>query len=224
MESAYAVTLPPRERRLAARLEGFGDIVFGVAVSQCALQLPTVAGHVDLARGASLAAYFGTFAVLVTLWLSFHRLVSESFRPAGIDLPLAFAYLAFVTLMPFAMFSITHERESVDAARAAVAEYSIIFACLLFIGAIMTIRNMRRGWYFMDTGDREFAWRGFVRRVTLAIVICIACAIDLIFGPVESSWGFSLLFIAPRLARAVFRKPPTPARLRITPPAPIGHA
>jgi uncharacterized membrane protein len=218
VESAYAATLPPRERRLAGRLEGFGDIVFGFAVSQCALQLPTDHGHVDLARSASLGAYFGTFAVLASLWLSFHRITSESFRPTRVDLLLAFGYLAFVTLMPFAMFSITHERESLAAARAAVAEYAIILSVVLLLGATMTLRNLRRGWYLQSEEDRQFAWHAFVRRLALGVVVAITCAIDLVFGPVASSLGFVTLVVVPRLSRTLFRHPPAPASLRIAPP------
>ena len=221
MESAYAATLPPRERRIAGRLEGFGDIVFGFAVSQCALQLPTIQGHVDFGRPVSLAAYFGTFAVLSSLWLTYHRVMSESFRPTGLDLFLAFAFLAFVSLMPFAMYSLSHQHQSIAAARAAVAEYALLFTILMLIGAIMTLRSLRRGWYFLNPSERDFSWRAFVRRVSLAFVLGIACAIDLIFGPVLSTFAFPFMGIVPRIVRLVFHRAPSPQRLRI-PPQPIG--
>jgi uncharacterized membrane protein len=218
VESAYAATLPPRERRLAVRIEGFGDIVFGFAVSQCAIQLPLLRGHVDIARGASLAAYFGTFAILVSLWLTFHRILSESFRPKGIDLFLAFAYLAFVTLMPFAMYSLSHQTQSLEAARTAIAEYAILFAILLLIGAILTLRNLRRGWYVMGADDRDFAWIAFVRRVSLACVLSLALGLDVFVGPIQSSASFVLMAVAPAIVRLRVRHAPQAARLRIPTP------
>ncbi len=218
VESAYVATLPPRERRLAARLESFGDIVFGFAVSQCAIQLPLLHGRIDLARSASLLAYFGTFAILVSLWLTFHRVMSESFRPTGIDLLLAFAYLAFVTLMPFAMYSLSHETTSFTAARRAIAEYTTLFATLLLIGAVLTLRNLRRGWYVISPEDRTFAWVALVRRCGLALVLFLVLIIDLFVGPTQSSVFFPLMAVVQWIVRLRVRHAPQAARLRIPTP------
>jgi uncharacterized membrane protein len=218
VESAYAATLPPRERRLAGRLEGFGDIVFGFAVSQCAIQLPVLHGHIDLARIANILEYFGTFAVLVSLWLTFHRVMSEGFRPRGIDLFLAFAYLAFVPLMPFALYSLSHETESLAAARTAIAEYTILFATLLLLGATMVLRNLRRAWYVMSVEDRTFAWVAFVRRSGLALVLLLVLVIDVLVGPTQSSFIFPLMAVVQWVVRRVVRRAPTSTRLRIPVP------
>jgi len=215
MESAYAATLPPRERRLAARLESFGDIVFGFAVSQCVIQLPLLHGRIDLERSANLAEYFGTFAILVSLWLTFHRVMSESFRPTGVDLLLAFVYLAFVTLMPFAMYSLSHETASLSAARRAIAEYTTLFATLLIIGAILTLRNLRRGWYVISQEDRNFAWTALVRRSALALVLILVLTIDLLVGPTQSSLFFPLMAVVQWVVRARFKIAPPSTRLRI---------
>jgi uncharacterized membrane protein len=215
VESAYAASLPPRERRLASRLESFGDIVFGFAVSQCAIQLPLLHGRLDFARTAYLAEYFGTFAILVSLWLTFHRVLSDGFRPKGIDLFLAFAYLALVTLMPFAMYSLSRETASIGAARAAIAEYTVLFATLLLIGAFVTIRNLRRAWYVMSIEDRTFAWLAVVRRSALASVLVLVLIIDVLVGPTQSSFVFPLMAVVQLIIRRVVRRPPPSTRLRI---------
>ena len=214
MESQYAATLPIRERRLAGRLEGFGDIVFGFAVSQCALQLPTVAGHADISHVISLIAYFGTFAILASLWLTFHALMSGCFRPGRIDTFLAFSYLALVTLMPYALYWTSHRQPTLDSARSAVGQYALIFALLLILAAIVTIRNLRRGWTMLDDDERIYQWRGIVRRVTLGTVIGLAFIGDLIFGPIAGSVMFMTLWIAPRITAQLF-KVPRPGLLRI---------
>jgi uncharacterized membrane protein len=143
---AFSETLTPRQRRLGGRLEGFGDIVFGFAVSQCALQLPTSNGHVDLAQPFALLLYFATFALVASLWLIFHRLMSGTYVPVGVDLFLAFAYLALVSLIPYAMYAITHTTATTLAgARAAVAAYTAIYAAMTLISSILSMRNLRRG-------------------------------------------------------------------------------
>jgi uncharacterized membrane protein len=209
MESAYAASLPTRERRLAGRLEGFGDIVFGFAVSQCAIQLPHVDGHAEIGSVASLAIYFGTFAILASLWLTFHHLMSGSFKPAGVDLFLAFAFLALVTLLPLALYSTSHQVVSLEAARLALAQYAAVFGSLLVVGALITLRNLRRGWYVLSDEDRDHAWRGLTRRIALGIVVLVALAVDLIFGPIQSSFIFMTMWFVPRIVRMVL---PTPRK------------
>jgi uncharacterized membrane protein len=218
---SFAATLAPRERRLAARLEGFGDIVFGFAVSQCALQLPYANGHVSLAQPISLLLYFGTFALLASLWMTYHRLLSGSYRPRQIDLFLAFAYLALVSLMPYAMYSITHEEESLAAARSALAEYSSLFAAIMALASVLTLRNLRRGWWTLDDEERDITWMAFARRCTLCVIMTIGLAVDLTLGPSASGIPFFAIFPAMMLIRMRFSKAPTTDRLRLRAPAPL---
>ncbi len=181
---AFAETLTPRERRLAGRLEGFGDIVFGFAISQCALLLTNAGGRVDLSRPAALAVYIGTFALLASLWLIYHRMMSSAFKPAGIDLVLAFSYLALVSLMPYAMYALTHQVASLEAARVAFAEYSALYALLTALAAAITMRNLRRGWYGFADGERDLVWLGFVRNCAVCTFMSIGLVVDLATGPV----------------------------------------
>jgi uncharacterized membrane protein len=161
-ETAFPATLTARERRLSGRLEGFGDIVFGFAVAQCALQLPTTNGHVDLAQPLALAFYFATFALVATLWLIFHRLMSGTYVPSGIDLFIAFAYLALVSLIPYGMYSLTHGAPTLARARSAVGAYTAIYATMALLAAILSMRNIRRG-YFLSRRRRSRSRVGDVR-------------------------------------------------------------
>jgi uncharacterized membrane protein len=216
-EGSFAARLSVRDRRLALRLEGFGDIVFGFAVSQCALQLPTVNGHVDVAHVWNLFYYFGTFALLASLWLTYHRLMSGPFKPSGIDLFIAFTYLALVSLMPYAMYSVSHATESLASARTAVAAYALIFALLMGLAAVLTLRNLRRGWWDLDDEGRGFTWIAFLRRCVVFALMMLGFATDLVFGPAQSSIPFCCLFIANLVIRIRFKKAPTAAAFRIAP-------
>ncbi len=222
LEASFDSTLTRSQRRLAGRLEGFGDIVFGFAVSQCALQLPTVRGHVDLTHPLALLFYLGTFTLLASLWLTYHRLLSVTYVPSGVDLVLAFAFLAVVSLMPYAMYSVSHQTATFEDARAAVAEYAILFAMLMAIAAFIGIRNLRRGWWYLDDDERRTNWVACVRRCFLCGVMAAATGVDLIFGPTISTIPFLTIPIGLRLIRVFVKRTPTTAALRVTnsPPSP----
>jgi len=215
---AYVATLPRHERRLAGRLEGFGDIVFGFAVSQCALQLPVSGGHVELvAKPFGLFLYFATFAILASLWLNYHRLMSGAFRPAPLDLFLAFAYLALVSLMPFAAFAITHYTATLASARLSVATYAGIYAPLSAITATLYIRNLRRGWHTSDSAERDRTWRGFQRALALTVLVSGALIVDLVAGPDWGGFSFFVIPVVIRVLRMRFPHAPSAENLRIPP-------
>jgi uncharacterized membrane protein len=223
-ELAFSATLTSRQRRLAGRLEGFGDIVFGFAVAQCALQLPSTNGHVDFSQPVALAIYFATFALVASLWLIFHRLMSGTYVPSGIDLFLAFAYLALVSLIPYAMYAISHTTSTFDngnseiaapltlaRARSAVAAYTGLYATMTFLASILSVRNLRRGYAYLSDEDRRLSWLSFMRQAILCVMMLGALVIDRLLEP---SWaGFELLFIFPaiRIGRMLFPRAPAGA-------------
>ena len=204
--SPFGATLSPRERRLAGRLESFGDIVFGFAVSQCALQLPTAHGHVDLAH---------PFALIASLWLIYHRMLSGTYRPSGIDLIVAFSYLALVSLVPYAMYALSHETQNFVSARAAVAEYTALYGTMTVLSSVLTYRNLRRGYFYLDGDERTHAWGSLLRHIVLCVMMFGGCAVDVKYGPAIG--GCFLFLIAPaiRLTRIAFGRLPSPARLGI---------
>jgi uncharacterized membrane protein len=216
-EGSFSASLPIRERRLASRLEGFGDIVFGFAVSQCALQLPYAHGHVSLAQPVSLLLYFGTFALLASLWMTYHRLMSGAFMPTRIDLFLAFAYLALVSLMPFAMYAITHidENTGYSSAQAALAEYTSLFAAMMTLASVLYMRNLRRGWWTFDDEERNKTWASFVRVCILFAVMSVAFVVDAAFGPGYCAIVFFAIFPAMAFARRRLSIAPSAETLRV---------
>ena len=207
LHRSFSATLSARERRLASRIEGFGDIVFGFGVSQCALQLPTDRGHVDLSRPLSLLIYFFTFALIASLWITFHRMMSSTFRPAGSDLVAAFAYLALVSLMPYAMYA-THIAASLAAARSALLEYVIIYAATSAVAAFITWRNLRRGWPYVDAIERDSIWLSFLRRSIVCVFMIVGATIDYFFGPTPGGLSLLLIIVALRIARTRYGRAP----------------
>jgi len=224
VENSFSATLSARERRLAGRLESFGDIVFGFAVSQCALQLPYVRGSVDISHPLALLLYFGTFAVLASLWLIYHRVLSGTFKPTGIDLVIPFAYLALVSLVPFAMYQLSHNA-SADSARSALFGYLILYTLMTALAATLALRNLRRGYFFLTEEERNFAWVVFLRQAVLSAMMAGGLVLNYYFG--ASIGGFFLFLIIPaiRVARTRFKRAPSAQRLGVsTVPAVTGSA
>jgi uncharacterized membrane protein len=170
---------------------------------------------VDISRPVSLAVYFGTFALLVSLWLIYHRMVSAGFRPAGLDLFLAFAFLGLVSLMPYAMYAQIHDTASLRAATAAVAEYSLLYSVLMAIGATVNVRNLRRAWYDFAEPERDRTWLAVIRQTILAAVMAIGLVVDLTLGPTWTGYTYVTIFLLMRIARSRFGRAPSAAKLRI---------
>lgn len=90
--------------RFKRRIEAFSDIVFGLSLSQLALQLALPDRASELVdHPLRYAIFFGTFAIICLTWLSHHRMFQLAFEPYPLDIGLNFAYLAFVAMLPFAM-------------------------------------------------------------------------------------------------------------------------
>lgn len=169
----------------------------------------------DLSRPAALLSYFGTFALLVVLWLTYHRMMTGPYKPLRIDLFLSFGYLALVSLFPYAMYSMTRGRESAVTTRAAIAEYAILFALMMGFAAVVTLRNLRRGWWTLDAEDRALNWTRFVRMCVLCVMMGFAVAIDLTLGPTASAFVFLSIIVAIRIVRLRAKEPPSASALRI---------
>jgi uncharacterized membrane protein len=213
----FIETLSYAERRLAGRLEGFGDIVFGFAVSQCALQLPVKAGHVDILHPLGFLLYLGTFALIASLWMIYHRMMSGAYKPGRLDLLLAFAYLALVSLMPFAMYAISHASNSLSGARAALAQYTALYAGMTAIAALVSIRNLRRGYRIVDASDNDRTWQAALRMSAVCSMMLLGLAIDLMRGPAESVPVYPCIAIAIAALRRLTPHAPSERILRLAP-------
>jgi uncharacterized membrane protein len=230
---AFHDTLHARDRRLVLRLESLSDVVVGFAMSQLVIQLPQVGKALRPLDLFHILAYFVTFTVLVTLWLTFHRLMTSGFKPGRLDMFLAFVYLAFTSLMPYALnanFSVqarlgaaasAAEVSSVEAAWG-IGLYAGCFLATLVTAATIFWRNLRRAWFDYDTEERDAVWQSFLRNASLTIVMLLVLIVDFAVRPQLAAVGFMGLFIPLAIIRRWFRKAPPPNRLGIPAPAAKG--
>ncbi len=169
---------------MARRLEGFGDVVFGFSIAQLALQLDLPRTPGDLyGHPIRYVLYFATFALLALLWLAYHRMLAGAYRPTRVDLTVTFIYLAFVGLIPYAMYANAHfATVSTEAARDGFATYLICAIGTSTAAAVVLYRNLLRGWEPATPQVRLRQWRGIVAFACVAAVMTLALIVDVTVG------------------------------------------
>jgi uncharacterized membrane protein len=217
-------TLNARDRRLALRMESLGDVVVGFAMSQLVVHLPDVGVAIHVRNVAQAGVYFVSFAYLVNLWLNFHKLMSTSFVPRRLDLFLAFAYLAFTSLVPYAVNSYfstkTGNGTSPIAGSFAIGVYAGVFFLTFLMSTILWWRNMRRGWHHFDTEERDDVWQKALRSTTVAFALFVALVVNVVAGAGTAGFWLAILIIAVTFISRRFKRAPSAAFLRIPAPAP----
>jgi uncharacterized membrane protein len=199
----FRESLSAEDRHLAGRLESFGDIVFGFSLSLSALQLAVPTHAADLmAHPFQWALYGVTFGALVTYWLRFHRIMSIGFRPQRLDLSTLFAYLASISLLPYALitFSRLIGGTPLDQ-RSGFLFYALIVFAIATTGLVLEWRALRRSYAVLDERHRNLLWRAVLRASISASIFAVAIAIDVLNG-IQWAWVPLLaLPVAVRLAR-----------------------
>ncbi len=215
----YRDTLSEKDAHLARRLEGFGDVVFGFSVSQLALQLSLPQTPQDLVGNPiRYFLYFATFAALAGFWLRFHRMLSGAFRPAPFELVAVFFYLAFVGLVPYALYANAHfaMNGSLQGGRAGLAAYLLCITMLSLSSAGVQLRNFVRGYTMFDERERRKAWESSTVSVAVTVTTAFALIVDLTAG--VSAGGFAAFAIAAGAAitrQVARRRIPSAALLRL---------
>jgi uncharacterized membrane protein len=203
-------TLSDKDAHLARRLEGFGDVVFGFSVSQLALQLNLPRTPQDLVGDPiRYFLYFATFAALALFWLRFHRMLAGAFRPEPPDLAAVFFYLAFIGLVPYALYANSHFAlsHSYEGGRLGLAAYLLCIAMLSLGSTAIQSRNFWRGYAFFTELERRKGWQTAVVSGTLTLVTSLVLTIDLTAGIVAGSISTALIGISPVIARRLARVP-----------------
>ena len=213
---AFRDTLPSHERHFVARLESFGDIVVGFSMSLLGLQLTVPHTAAELyAHPIRFAAFFGTFAIVSAFWVRFHRIMATGFAPARTDVFLAFAYLAFVALTPYAMLVNVSLSFQTPSAVAGLGFYLAVFLGVTICGMVLDLRATRRGWPFLDEPRRRSAWGRLVASAVVLLFLSGGLAGVLAGQAAIAALSLTGLVVAAAVARRVLREP-RPAWLGIT--------
>jgi len=196
--------------------------VFGFSVSQLALQLSLPQTPQDLVGNpVRYFLYFATFAALAGFWLRFHRMIAGAFRPAPFELVAVFFYLAFIGLVPYALYANAHfaMNGSAQGGRIGLAAYLLCITMLALSSAAVQVRNFLRGYHVFDERERRKAWESSVVSVAVTLTTAFALTVDLAIGVAAGGFaGFSIAAggaIARQVAR---RRVPSAELLRLPGP------
>lgn len=204
----FRETLSAEDRHLVNRLEAFGDIVVGFSLSQLAFGLAP-SGGIALAGTVDYAVFFGTFAVVALFWMRYHRVMSVGFVPRPVDLVLAFAFLAFVALVPYAVRVYIFTRNAHLAPSSTLALYVAVFAGLSLANLLLNVRGARNAWVFLDEPRRARLWRAIVAGGVVFTVLAVALVVNARHGYEAGGMACSAMAICIPLAlRTIGRRPP----------------
>jgi uncharacterized membrane protein len=157
--------------------------VFGFAIAQLALQLDLPKVPSDLyGHPIKYVLYFGTFTLLALLWLAFHRMLTGTYRPTRIDLIITFGYLAFVGLVPYAMYANVHFAGKTDSAALGLATYLTCAFGTAATASAISFRNAARGRGTADLVELRGQWRFAVATGYVSGVMLVAAVVDLTLG------------------------------------------
>ena len=177
----FRETLPPHERHFVGRFESFGDIVVGFSLSELALQFALPKSGPDLvADPVRYLAFFATFTIVAQFWMRFHRVMASGFAPYRLDLGLAFAYLAFVALVPYSLLAMLHLGSA--GFRYSLGLYIALMLALTTTNLCLMVLALRRAWRFLDDGRRRVGWKAVVVTGALAPMLAAAMAADVATG------------------------------------------
>jgi uncharacterized membrane protein len=207
--------------RFKRRLEAFSDIVFGLSLSQLALQLSLPDRASELVdHPLRYFIFFGTFAVICLTWLSHHRMFQLAFEPEPLDIGLNFVYLAFVAILPFAMqVNIRFGGSTIG-----LGFYIVDFAAGSLPMLLLLERGLARRNPKLSVRQRLELWRATLRNRAVLAASLLSLALLALAGP-EFAWvPLALLAVVARIVRRTVnsvpaRYLPLDAPVSATPPA-----
>jgi uncharacterized membrane protein len=182
-----------REERYAHRLEAFSDIVIGFSLAQMSMNFLIPKRAIDVyTHPVALSAFVWTFAWIVLLWWSRHRLFEDFFVPRASTVVLNFVTLALVIwlicqLQLYVRFVGTPSR--VDAAVSYVVTYALIYA----LNAVTMLLCVRIRWPDLDAETRRQGVNVIGRLVGLVSGTLVGLAVSWPLGFLE--WSLLGIFL-----------------------------
>jgi uncharacterized membrane protein len=178
------------------RLEAFSDIVFGLSLSELALQLGLPKNPQELVTSpVRYFVFFGSFALVCSLWIGHHRMF-RVFTPIRAAVALNFVYLAFTVLMPFGMQAfIKYPNNPIG--------IGIYLSCYAGTAASMCgllILGLRAGTAHL-TEDERLRVKGNLVRYVALLAVMLSGLIALRMGGFQAAGG-ALLAIVPAMLLA----------------------
>lgn len=203
---------PKREHHrthFTRRLEAFSDIVFGLSLSQTAIQLQVPATADELtSHYLRYVVFFGTFALIAALWVAHYRMFRLAFEPQLPDVLLNFVFLAFIALLPYAMLTMN----KFPGNSVATGLYAIAFGGTSLPMLLLSLRGLGRRDPTLTEPERLLLWRAVLRNSCVVAAAIATLGLLPFFPTYFAILPFPALGIAVGIIRR--RVKTVPARFR----------
>jgi uncharacterized membrane protein len=170
------------------RIEGLSDLVFGLALSIGSLAMinQPVTDVEDVENG--IIGFVFSFLVIVSVWLSYTRLISEKKIETTKDLRLNLALLMLVAIEPYLLYLLGQSNPAIlDFSSTA---YAIDIGVMMLIMAGLYGKNVSPG-TVGDEGDHEVSHR--LRYSTVGLIFLVS-ALPFFWQP-SFVFGINLRFV-----------------------------
>jgi len=163
----------PGDERLTARLEAFGDLVFGFSLSLIALRLDIPSRVDEILEPARWLTVIVTFALICRFWLEHHGVFRHRFIVGTPDLVVNFAFLFGIAILPYAVQTFLSFEMQLVSFSLYLGDVILILTTLSFL----RVRSLRQRRLDPDEESRLRDWRRSVAQLSVAILTTTLLAV-----------------------------------------------
>ncbi|HXW76034.1 MAG TPA: TMEM175 family protein [Candidatus Eremiobacteraceae bacterium] len=177
--AATGAPLTNAQHRTAARLESFGDIVYGFTLVLMASRLRAPEKPEDLvAELPEFILFLVAFGILCVLWYRHHVIFRDVFVPDVLSTVVNFLVLADIAIFPYPLD--LYFKFGVRSA-IALAAYALVLGCLNVFVAVLNFRGLQLRGSTIEPQVRTRTLRTATRSAILGLVL-LACSFAYPFG------------------------------------------
>ncbi|MEY2565179.1 MAG: Endosomal/lysosomal potassium channel [Verrucomicrobiota bacterium] len=147
------------DERLSARLEAFGDLVFGFSLSLIAIRLDVPSRVEEVFDPTKWFTVILTFALICRFWLELHRTFRHHFVLRTIDIVVNFMFLFGIAILPYAVQTFIRFQLQLMPFTLYVGDLVLVLTTLSFL----RVRSLTQR--CADSGDEEGRLRDWRRSV-----------------------------------------------------------
>ena len=163
----------PGDERLTARLEAFGDLVFGFSLSLIALRLDIPSRVDEILEPARWLTVIVTFALICRFWLEHHGVFRHRFIVGTPDLVVNFAFLFGIAILPYAVQTFLRFEMQLVSFSLYLGDVILILTTLSFL----RVRSLRQRRLDPDEESRLRDWRRSVAQLSVVILTATLLAV-----------------------------------------------
>ena len=150
------------DERLTARLEAFGDLVFGFSLSLIAIRLDVPSRVEEVFDPTKWFTVILTFALICRFWLEHHRTFRHHFVLRTVDIVVNFVFLFGIAILPYAVQTFLRFQLQLMPFTLYVGDLVLVLSTLSFL----RVRSLTQRRFDSDEESRLLDWRRSVAQLS----------------------------------------------------------